>query len=99
MCLTVAEADKMIEAADRNEVIVMCGQSRRFNDPLMAAHEMLQEGKIGKLINNFAAEIKEFATAIRENRQPMASGREIRPVIAVMEAIIKSAVTHEVVEI
>lgn len=55
MCLTVAEADKMIEAADRNEVIVMCGQSRRFNDPLMAAHEMLQEGKIGKLIHISAA--------------------------------------------
>ena len=54
---------------------------------------------IGTNVNNFAAEIKEFATAIRENRQPMASGREIQPVIAVMEAIIKSAVTHEVVEL
>jgi predicted dehydrogenase len=226
MCLTVAEADQMIEAADRNSVILMCGQSRRFNDPLMAAREMMLEGKIGKLIhisvaaggksekaavawwknpavtgpsnlvanwsshyidqvlwmaskrplrvyaegasyndefagndefaviigfedglmcsyqhsynasfadiggvaymgtegtitlkgsevrlngervegvgtnvNNFAAEIKEFATAICENRQPMASGREIRPVIAVMEAIIRSAATHEVVEL
>ena len=39
MCLTVAEADQMIEAADRNGVILMCGQSRRFNDPLMAARE------------------------------------------------------------
>lgn len=226
MCLTVAEADQMIEAADRNGVILMCGQSRRFNDPLMAAREMILEGKIGKLIhismaaggrsekaavwwwkdpavtgpsnlvanwsshyvdqvlwmagkrplrvyaegasyngefagddefcviigfedglmcsyqhsynasfadadgvaymgtegtitlkgaevrlngekvegvgtnvNNFAAEIKEFVIAIRENRQPMASGREVRPVIAVMEAIIKSAATHEVVEL
>jgi predicted dehydrogenase len=226
LCLTVAEADRMIEAADRNGVILMCGQSRRFSDPLMAAHKMLREGKIGKLIhisataggktekaavswwkdpavtgpsnlvanwsshyvdqvlwmaakrplrvyaegasyndevagndefaiiigfedglmcsyqhsynasfsglggvvymgtegtitlkgsevqlngkkvegigtnvNNFAAEIKEFVTAIRENRQPMASGREIRPVIAVMEAIIRSAETHEVVEL
>ena len=54
---------------------------------------------IGTNTNNFAAEIKEFATAIRESRQPMASGREIRPVIAVMEAIIKSAITHEVVEL
>ncbi len=226
MCLTVVEADEMIEAADRNGVILMCGQSRRFNDPLMAAHKMLNEGKIGKLIhisaaaggktekaavswwkdpavtgpsnlvanwsshyvdqvlwmagkrplrvyaegasyndevagndefaviigfedglmcsyqhsynasfsglggvaymgtegtitlkgsevhlngkkvegvgtnvNNFAAEIKEFVTAIRESRQPMASGREIRPVIAVMEAIIRSAETHEVVRV
>jgi predicted dehydrogenase len=226
MCLTVAEADQMIEAVDRNGVILMCGQSRRFNDPLMAAREMILEGKIGKLIhisvaaggrsekaavwwwkdtsvtgpsnlvanwsshyidqvlwmadkcplrvyaegasyndefagndefaivigfedglmcsyqhsyngsfadaggvvymgtegtitlkgsevrlngekvegvgtnvNNFAAEIKEFVTAIRENRQPMASGREVRPVIAVMEAIIESAATHEVIEI
>ena len=226
MCLTVAEADQMIEAADENRMILMCGQSRRFNDPLTAARRMLQEGRIGKLIhisvaagsrsekaavawwgdpavagpsnlvanwsshyidqvlwmagrrplrvyaegasyndefagddefaiiigfadglmcsyqhsynasfqdvggvaymgtegtitlkgsevllngkkvggvgtnvNNFAAEIKEFATAIREKRQPMASGREIRPVIAVMEAIVKSAGTHEVVKL
>ena len=52
---------------------------------------------VGTNVNNFAAEIKEFVTAIRESRQPMASGREIRPVIAVMEAIIRSAETHEVV--
>ena len=226
MCLTVAEADQMIEAADKNSVILMCGQSRRFNDPLMAAREMILEDRIGRLIhisvaagsrsgkaavewwkdpavagpsnlvanwsshyidqvlwmadkrplrvyaegafysdefagddefavvigfedglmcsyqhsynasfagvggvaymgtegtitligsevqlngkkvegvgtnvNDFAAEIKEFVTAIRENRQPMASGREIRPVIAVMEAIVKSSAAHEVVEL
>jgi len=227
MCLTVAEADEMIETADKNGVILMCGQSRRFNDPLMSARKMIREGKIGKLIhisvaaggkseqaavwwwkdanvtgpsnlvanwsshyidqilwlankrpvrvyaegashnyefagndefavvigfenglmcsyqhsynasfadiggvaymgekgtitligsevrlngekiegvganvNNFTAEIKEFVTAIRENnRQPMASGREIRPVIAVMEAIMKSAETHEVIRL
>ena len=226
MCLTVSEADQMIEVADRNGVILMCGQSRRFNDPLMAARKMMLEGKIGKLIhisvsagsiskkaavwwwkdpavagpsnlvanwsshyvdqilwmankrplrvyaegasyndefagndefaiiigfeddlicsyqhsynasfkdtggvaymgtegtitlidnevrlngkkvegvgtniNNFAAEIKEFVMSIRENRQPMASGREVKPVITVMEAIIKSAETHKVVHL
>jgi len=224
MCLTVKEADQMIEAADRNGVILMCGQSRRFNEPLIAVYEMIREGRIGELIhisvaagsrsrkaavgwwkdpavtgpsnlvanwsshyidqvlwvadkrplrvyaegasyndefagndefsviigfegglmcsyqhsynasfsdtggvaymgtegtialkgsevllngekiedvgtniNNFTAEIREYVTAIREDRQPIASGKEIRPVIAVMEAIVKSAATHEVV--
>lgn len=51
LCLTVVEADKMIAAADKNNVTLVCGQSRRFNDPLMAAREMIQEGRIGKLIH------------------------------------------------
>jgi predicted dehydrogenase len=226
MALTVAEADAMIAAAEENDVILMSGQSRRFNDPLMAAKELLDEGRIGKLIhisvasggksqsppvwwwkdpsitgksalmanwcshwidqmvwvaasepvrvsaeaasyndefagvdqiamliafengvmaayqhtfnasfgdaggfaymgaegtinlsgnkvflngetvdgvgtntNNFTAEIREYTTAIREGRQPLASGREVRPTIAIMEAALKSAETHQTIHL
>ena len=50
MALTVAEADAMIDAADKNDVILMSGQSRRFNEPLWAAKELLDAGRIGQLI-------------------------------------------------
>lgn len=224
MALTVAEADAMITATEDSDVILMAGQSRRFNDPLMAAKKLLDEGRIGTLIqisvasggrnagppvwwwkdpaitgksalmanwcshwidqivwmagarplrvyaeaanhneafagvdqiamligfegglmasyqhsfnaslgkaggfaymgtegvlnltgselllngervegigtniNNFTAEILEFCTAIREGRAPLASGREVRPVIAIMEAALQSAEIHQVV--
>lgn len=50
MALTVQEVDAMINAAESNGVIVMAGQSRRFNEPLMAAKQLLDDGRIGRLI-------------------------------------------------
>ena len=51
MCLSVKEADKLIAAARANNVTVMSGQSRRFNDPLLAAKKIFDSGEIGKLLH------------------------------------------------
>ena len=39
---------------------------------------------------NFKGEYREFAAAIRENREPVASGRDVRKVIEVLEAARRS---------
>ncbi len=49
--------------------------------------------------DNFAVELTEFANALREQRTPIASGREVRPVVEVMEACRASAASHEVITI
>jgi predicted dehydrogenase len=49
--------------------------------------------------DNFAVELREFATAIREGRQPLSSGREVRPVVEVLEACRQSAAEHRVIEL
>jgi len=49
--------------------------------------------------DNFAVELREFANAVREGRQPLSSGREVRPVVEVLEACRRSAAEHSVVEL
>lgn len=49
--------------------------------------------------DNFAIELREFATAIREGRKPIASGREVRPVVEVLEACRRSATERRVIEL
>ena len=41
-------------------------------------------------INDFTAEIREFAIAILERREPWTSGRRVRDVYAVLDAIMRS---------
>ncbi|WP_167859020.1 Gfo/Idh/MocA family protein [Paenibacillus cymbidii] len=41
-------------------------------------------------VSNFAWQIKEFADAIRERREPLASGREVRRVVQVIDAVFAS---------
>ena len=47
--------------------------------------------------SNFAREYREFVAAIQEGRRPVADGREIRAVIQVQEAALRSAREHCVV--
>ena len=47
LSVTCAQADEMIEAGRRNGVVVMSGQSRRFNGPLRAMKRILDDGAIG----------------------------------------------------
>lgn len=49
--------------------------------------------------DNFAIELREFASAIREDREPIASGREVRPVVEVLEACRRSASEGAVVRL
>ena len=227
MALTVNECDRMIAVADKNDVQLMVGQSRRFNGPLMKAKEIIDSGKIGQLlhisyrigskmeeaatywwnipevtgksnllynwsshiidqiiwiagrkpvrvyaeglsknpviygidefsavlgfdneliasyqhsynnnlsnnitvylgtkgiismpsagvdlllngekielkdrnVNNFTAQLKEFVSSVEENREPLTSGRKIRPVIEVIEAIIESIEKHKLIKL
>lgn len=48
---------------------------------------------------NFARELAEFADAVRTGRQPMASGREILPLIRVMDAAMESAESGQAVKL
>ena len=48
---TVKEAEEMIEAAEKNGVILMSGQSRRFYNAVLESKDCLDKGKIGRLID------------------------------------------------
>ena len=50
-------------------------------------------------MNNFARQLSEFISAIQENRQPIASGIEVRPVIEVQQAALRSALEHKVINL
>lgn len=52
---------------------------------------------VGKT-DNFAVELREFAAAVREGRQPIASGREVRRAVQVMEACRRSIAERRMVE-
>lgn len=43
-------------------------------------------------------QMREFVTAIREGREPVASGREIAPINAIVDAVLESAQTHKAIE-
>jgi len=51
MANTVREAEEMIEAAEKNGVILMSGQSRRFYNAVLESKKYLDKGKIGRLID------------------------------------------------
>ena len=51
LCVTVKEADEMIAAGKTNNVKVMSGQSRRFNDPVFEAKKIIESGEIGELLH------------------------------------------------
>jgi len=54
MALNVEEADKMIAEAEKNKVILMVGQSRRFSDAVMESYKRLGEiGKLFRIVINF----------------------------------------------
>jgi UDP-N-acetylglucosamine 3-dehydrogenase len=49
MASSVAEADRMIEAAKQAGIMLMIGHSRRFTDRYRHAWQAVAEGKIGKV--------------------------------------------------
>ena len=51
MANTVADCEKMIQAADKAGVLLMVGQSRRFHDAVFKSKQLLEEGKIGELLS------------------------------------------------
>jgi predicted dehydrogenase len=48
---------------------------------------------------SFERQFREFAEAIREKRTPLASAEEVRPVVQVLEAAVKSAARHQPIQL
>ncbi|MGD2125040.1 MAG: Gfo/Idh/MocA family oxidoreductase [Desulfobacteraceae bacterium] len=68
-----------------------------FGNRLFLNGETLLDGE--QKPSNYTLQMQEFVTAVRENREPMASGEEVYPEIQVLEAINASSRTGEVVRI
>lgn len=51
MANTVAECKIMNDAARKNNVTLMIGQSRRFFEPVMASIDRINKGEIGELVS------------------------------------------------
>jgi predicted dehydrogenase len=47
---TLSDADRLIESSQQNKVHLLIGHHRRFNAAINAVREMIQSGKIGKLV-------------------------------------------------
>ncbi len=50
MALTLSDADRMIEACDRNNVRLFVVKQNRFNVPVVKLREALEAGRFGKLV-------------------------------------------------
>ena len=50
VAITCEEVDRMVEAGERNGVVVMSGHSRRFNGPLRKTKEIIESGRIGGVL-------------------------------------------------
>lgn len=61
MALTVAEADMMIEEAEKNKVKLMVGQVVRHNPAIAKAKECFNEGKLGKPLHVTERMLRYFA--------------------------------------
>ena len=49
--------------------------------------------------SNFTLQLKEFAHSLQENREPIASGREVIKVIDTIEAAFKSSTDNSLITI
>jgi len=58
-----------------------------------------EEISLDKSENQFVKQMREFVDAIRESREPMPSGRDVLPVMAVLDAAKESDATGSVIEI
>jgi phthalate 4,5-cis-dihydrodiol dehydrogenase len=49
MAISLGQCDAMIEAAERNEVQLVCGHTHSFNPPIQAMRELVRGGTLGPL--------------------------------------------------
>ena len=69
---------------------------------LFVGEERIVDGKLTAYIDgdeSFDGQFREFASAIREGRTPLASAREVRPVVEVIAAALLSARTNQPVDL
>jgi predicted dehydrogenase len=55
MALSLADCDRMIEAAKANGVKLMVGQSTRYNPALLELKRILESGRCGELVNAWSS--------------------------------------------
>jgi predicted dehydrogenase len=48
---------------------------------------------------SFERQFREFASAIRDGRQPLASAEDVRPSVVVLEAALESAARNQAVDL
>jgi predicted dehydrogenase len=51
MCLTTAEADRLIALADENELLITVHQSRRWDRDYLALRSIVGDGRLGQVFN------------------------------------------------
>lgn len=51
MCITLEEADEMIEAAQKNNLMLSVFHNRRWDGDFLTVEKVVQEGRIGKIFN------------------------------------------------
>jgi len=51
MALRLKDADRMIAEAERRNLVLMVGQSLRFSPAMQRAREIIQEGRIGRVVH------------------------------------------------
>ena len=51
MAVTLKQCEDMVEAAEKNQKILMLGHNQRFNPAHQKAKELIQEGAIGKILS------------------------------------------------
>ena len=98
--MSQADARLRANAIERLENVAVLGAAGKMGSGivlLVAIYATLNTYRDFR--DNFAVELREFASALREGRQPISSGREVRPVVEVMEACRLSAAERRVVEL
>ncbi len=51
MALNASQATKMVESAERNNVTLMIGQSRRFYNAVLKSKDLIMNGRIGRVVS------------------------------------------------
>jgi len=76
MCLSIEEAERMCDAADRNNVKLMVGHSQAYSNWVRLARQMVRSGELGKLgaINVFASNGWLFGTRKMSDLDPALGG-------------------------
>src|SRR5438034_196478 len=72
MALTLAEAGRMVEAADRNGVKLLAGHSKAYTSPVQMMRQIVRSGELGPLraINVFASNGWLMSTRKAEDLDP-----------------------------
>jgi myo-inositol 2-dehydrogenase/D-chiro-inositol 1-dehydrogenase len=103
MALTLADADRAIEAAREAGVPLQVGFNRRYDAGFRAARDTIAAGCVtydqDLFRDAYIAELADFADCARTGRTPAVTGQDARAALAVARAAIQSVTTASPVRI